>query len=258
MLKKINCLVAEVNLIQNDVLEKLVSTIENINIYATCKTGQEAASILKEKEMDIVFCDVKMPLLNDNELLENLDRPPVFILIKSQLELATERFGLNVIGFIEKPVKLQCLINATTKAVDCLEFRKTIFSGYNKMDLPALPKNNFQLEKKDYFFFKEDSDYKRIDNNNVLFLESMGNFSCIHTLEKGKHITLVNLKHIEEQLPFTQFMRVHRRYIINLDHIISLTSDGNVHLKKNIVIPLGSIYKAELMKIINNNLLLRQ
>ena len=139
-----------------------------------------------------------------------------------------------------------------------MNFRIKNFPTNKKTEQLLIPAPNSHQIKKDYFFFKEDSDYKRIDNAEVLFLESMGNFSCIHTISKGKHITLVNLKHIEEQLPLDQFMRVHRRYIINLAHIITLSSEGNVHLKREHIVPLGSIYKGELMKIINNNLLMRQ
>ena len=255
--KKINCLIADNDLITTEVIESLKLEIGNIGYCAVCNNGLEAVSILKENEIDIVFCDVKTPLYNCNDLLEKIYSQPVFIFVKSPFELTSEIFGLNVVGVIEKPVKLETLIKVTKKAIEAIEFRKAVFPINKKDDDITFSLNNFQSLKKDYFYFKEDSDIKRIDNKEVIFLESMGNFSYIHTLAERKHITLVNLKHIEDQLPIDQFIRVHRRYVINLAHIKSITSDGNINLCKDHIIPLGNMYKTELMKIINCSLLMR-
>ena len=84
----------------------------------------------------------------------------------------------------------------------------------------------------------------------------MGNFSKLHTLQK-KHLALISLKNMEQQLPAVNFMRVHKQYIINLQHIVSLSSEGEVHLTGGQSIPLGAMYKAALMEVINKKVLLR-
>jgi DNA-binding LytR/AlgR family response regulator len=84
----------------------------------------------------------------------------------------------------------------------------------------------------------------------------MGNFSKLHTLQ-NKHITLVSLKNIETQLPVAHFMRVHKQYIVNLQHIVSLSSDGKVYLTGGHSIPLGDVYKAALMDVVNKKMLIR-
>ena len=255
--KKINCLIAENDILGIDLVELLKLELNSIDNITVCDNGLEAINILTENEIDIVFCNAKTPLHNYNELLEKLDSHPLFIFVKSPLELTADLFGLNVVGVIEKPLKFDCLRKIILKAIECLEFRANIFPINKRIDNLVFPLNNFQTLKKEYFYYKEDSDIKRLENKEVLFLESMGNFSFIHTIRDRKHMTLVNLKHIEEQLPADQFIRVHRRYVINLSHINSITSDGNINLIRDHIIPLGNIYKAELMKIINKDLLMR-
>lgn len=254
---RIKCLVADNDIIDAKVIELLKLEISCIDYVTVCENGLEAINILSDNEIDIVFCDVKTPLYNCNDLLEKISSNPVFIFVKSPFELTSEIFGLNVVGVIEKSVNLETLVKVTKKAIEAIAFRKAVFPVNKSIEDLGFSLNNFQSLRKDYFYFKEDSDIKRLENKEVLFLESMGNFSYIHTIGERKHITLVNLKHIEDQLPLDQFMRVHRRYVINLSHIRSITSDGNINLKKDHIIPLGNIYKAELMKTINTNLLMR-
>jgi DNA-binding LytR/AlgR family response regulator len=84
----------------------------------------------------------------------------------------------------------------------------------------------------------------------------MGNFSKLHTLQK-KHMVLVSLKNIEPQLPAGDFMRIHKQYIINLHHMVSLSSEGEVQLSSGHNIPVGDMYKAALVDIINKKVLVR-
>ena len=255
--KKINCLVTNNDLLDTEILDLLKLEMGNVDICVICETENEGITTIKVNEFEIVFCDARTPLYNCKDLSEKLYGYPIFIFIKSPFELIPEIFGLNVLAVIEKPVTLDTLLQVTAKAIDNLEFRRTVFPINKRIDDLAFSLNNYQPIKKDYFYFKEDSDIKRIENKDVLYLESMGNFSYIHTLAEKKHMTLVNLKHIEDQLPLDQFIRVHRRYVINLAHIKSISSDGNINLYKDHIIPLGNIYKADLMKIINSNLLMR-
>jgi DNA-binding LytR/AlgR family response regulator len=85
----------------------------------------------------------------------------------------------------------------------------------------------------------------------------MGNFSRLQTRQQTKHMTLVSLKNIEEQLPPPHFMRVHKQYIINLQHITSIDSAGEVILAGGESIPVGAVYRNGLMKIIQEKSLLR-
>jgi two-component system, LytTR family, response regulator len=247
------CLIADDNLLDRDALEMYIGKIPNLHIAAICSNGLEAAAVLQQKEVDIVFTDIDMPGLSGIELIQSLKNPPAFIFISSHDEFAAESYSLDVIDYIVKPVSLVKIQKAANKAMEYLELRKHTASYVGPANTAEIKSRTIST---DHFFIKEDKDYTRIDIANLLFIESMGNFSKLQTLEK-KHLTLVSLKNMEVQLPVPDFMRIHKQYIINLQHIVSVSSSGDVQLNGGYSIPLGELYKAALMEFVNNKMMLR-
>ncbi|MCY7293786.1 MAG: LytTR family DNA-binding domain-containing protein [Ferruginibacter sp.] len=258
---KYKCLIAEDNLLDRDVLEMYISKIPSLKIEAVCNDGLEAAAALQKQKIDIVFSDIDMPNLTGMELLQSLKQAPVFVFISSYAEHAAESYSLDVIDFIVKPVTLARLMKAANKAIEYIELKKKIeptlpnsnLSGEQNVEKKALDTLHFN----DHFFIKENYDYIKIAHEDVLYIESMGNFSRLNTIKNKKHITLVSLKSIEAHLAPQNFMRVHKQYIINLKHIVSLSSNGEVILSGGHAVPLSINHKADLMEIINKKILVR-
>ena len=253
---KYKCLIVDDNIIDRDVVEMNLSKIETIVVEGRCSNGLEAAAIILEKKFDIVFSDIDMPDMNGMELLKSLTAPPVFIFISAYSEHAADSYNLDVIDFIVKPVKLARLVKAVNKAIEYIELKKNI----STTDANNIFKYDSLVEKlnvNDHFYIKENYNYIKIANKDVVYIESMGNFSRLHTVDDKKYVTLVGLKNIESQLPLKDFMRVNKQFIINLNHIISLSSDGDILLNTNAVIPLSTIYKSAFMEIINKKILIR-
>jgi two-component system, LytTR family, response regulator len=234
------CLITDDSPIDRDVVEMYVSKIENLQIEAVCSDGLEAAAVLQQKEIDIVFSDIDMPDLSGLELKQSLQNPPVFIFISSYAEYAAESYNLDVIDFITKPVSFARLVKATNKAIEYIELKKK--TTFEKIENVAEIKN-------ETIFVKDNDGFTQIKLSEIIYIESMGNFSKICTKLKT-HITLVSLKNIEEQLPNERFIRVHKQYIIHLPHIISITASAEITLINNHIIPLGNTYKLVLMEAI--------
>lgn len=255
------CLIADDNLLDRDVLEMYLSKIDSLKIEAICSDGLLAATALQQQEIDIVFSDIDMPNLTGMELLQSLKKAPVFVFISSYSEHAAESYSMDVIDFIVKPVSLARLMKATNKAIEYIELKKKT-TGSNEKNSSVFEqdesKNLFNpFKDKDHFYIKENYDYIKINHAEVAYIESMGNFSCLYTLQNKKYITLVSLKNIEAQLANQNFMRVHKQYIINLKHIISLSSNAEVLLAGGYSATVSSSYKVALMEIINKNILAR-
>jgi len=244
------CLIADDNILDRDAVEMYLGKIDSLIIEAVCSNGLEAATVLQQKEIDIVFSDIDMPDLSGLELIQSLQKAPVFIFISSYAEHAAESYSLDVIDFIVKPVTLARLIKATNKAIEYIELKKN--AGEHAQNNTAAPAGT-----NDHFFIKENNGYTRINTADLIFIESMGNFSRLQTLKQKKHIALISLKNIEEQLPAGQFMRIHKQFIVNLEHIIALNADGEVQLTEGQTIPIGAAYRAALLEIINKKLFLR-
>jgi DNA-binding LytR/AlgR family response regulator len=249
------CLIAEDNLLDRDAIKMHLAKIDHLAIEAICSNGLEAAAVLRQQQIDIVLSDIDMPGLSGMELIKSLEHPPVFIFISSYPEHAAESYSLDVIDFIVKPISLARLVKAANKAIEYIELKKNI-AGQNTGLPNTQQAASAPLDTSDHFFIKENSDYTRIDTAGLLYIESMGNFSKLHTLQK-KYVTLVSLKNVESQLPAAGFMRIHKQYIINLQHMLSLSSEGEVQLSSGHNIPVGDMYKAALLDLVNKKVLVR-
>jgi two-component system, LytTR family, response regulator len=254
MQKIYKCLIADDSPIDRDVVEMYISKIENLQIEAICENGLEAATVLQQKQIDIVFSDIDMPDLSGLELKQSLQNPAVFIFISSYAEHAAESYNLDVIDFIVKPVSLARLMKAANKAIEYIELKK---AETGRIETTVLSNEVLPPNTSDSFFIKESQAYIKLANADVIFIESMGSFSKFYTTQHKKHITLVSLKNIEEQLTSPNFIRVHKQYIINLQHIISLSSDGDMILTNDNKVAIGQAYKAALMEVITKKTLLR-
>ncbi len=232
------CLIVDDSMLDRDVVEMYANKMEHLQIVSVCTNGLEAAAVLQQQQIDVVFSDIDMPNLSGLELKQSLQNAPVFIFISSYAEYAAESYNLDVIDFITKPVSFARLLKATNKAIEYIELKKKAEN--------IVPENINTEIKNETIFIKDENGFTQIKLADIVCIESMGNFSKVYTTTKA-HITLVSLKNIEEQLPQLIFKRVHKQYIANLQHIVTITADAEIILTNQQTIPLGSTYKIGLM-----------
>jgi two-component system, LytTR family, response regulator len=188
-----------------------------------------------------------MPDVSGLELKHSLQNPPTFIFISSYPEYAVESYNLDVIDFISKPVSFARLLKATNKAIEYIELKK---KAAFHIDASAL------ADTHDSVYVRDDNGLSQLKIADIILIESMGNFSKIYTAHK-RHMTLVSLKNIEDQLPNSSFIRVHKQYIINLKHIESLATSGELTMTNQEMVPVGKIYKTTLANAIQGKILMR-
>jgi len=238
---KYKCIIVEDNILERDALAIKLKKIDSLSVQAALADGLEAVSYLKTKQVDIVFSDIDMPDLSGIELLKSLKHPPVFIFISAHPEHAAESFDLDVIDYIVKPVKIERLIKAVDKAIEYI-IAKTKVQAEPVAKPPQGSDVIRTIDAQEYFFIRENNTHLKINTGDVLYIESMGDFSKICTLGQKSHVVLISLKNLEKQLPANMYMRVHKQYIINLLHIKNI-SPSDIKLTNNISIPISSAYK---------------
>jgi two-component system LytT family response regulator len=255
---KYKCIIIEDNILERDALAMKLKKIESLDLKAVLTDGLEAVSVLKNEVIDIVFSDIDMPDLSGIELLKSLKHPPVFIFISAHTHHAAESFNLDVIDYIVKPAKLERLIKATDKAIEYIQAKTR--SGSNDTALSAKhsqanPETSFirTIDAQDYFFVKENNAHIKVNMGDVLYIESMGDFSRINVTGQKSHMVLISLKNLEKQLPEKIFMRVHKQYIVNLLHVKNITV-SDIKLSNNIIVPLSSAYK----QLLQDNLITKK
>ncbi len=239
------CLIVDDNEIERDAIEMYLRKINRFEIVGVCSSGIEADALISTESIDIVFSDIDMPELSGMSLLKSIKNPPIFIFITSFTEYAAESFNLDALDFIVKPATYERLLKASHKAIEYLDLKRA--ASQNVLAEPPLPVEN-------HFFLKETKGYTRLNYDDVIYIESMGDFSKIFTAS-NKHITLVNLKNLEKQLP-SIFLRVHKQYIINLNQIATI-STNEIHLNHEYMVPLSLANKQELMDKIADKTLSR-
>jgi two-component system LytT family response regulator len=244
-MKSYKCLIVDDNEIERDAIEMHLRKIARLEISALCTNGIEAAAILMNEQIDIVFSDIDMPELSGMELLKSVSIPPVFIFITSFTEYAAESFNLDALDFIVKPASFDRLLKASSKAITYLDLKESAVANSNPYPV---------AENDDYFYIKETKGFTRLNYNDVIYIESMGDFSRIYTPTE-MHVTLINLKNLERQLPIS-FQRVHKQYIINLNHIATI-ANTEIILSYNYSVPISLSNRQELMEKVTSKTLSR-
>lgn len=242
------CIIIEDNLIERDALALKLKKIAGLDLKASFADGLEALSYLKNNKVELIFSDIDMPDLSGIELLKSLQHPPAFIFISSHSEHAAESFNLDVIDFIVKPVKIERLIKAVDKAFAFLEQNQSHTSDIEIASKEA---------EMDFFFIKENNIHIKVNVDDVLYIESMGDFSKIIVKDNKSHMVLISLKNLEKQLSPLKFMRVHKQFMVNLSQIVSI-ANSDLKLSNQQLIPVSSSQKQILMdEFINKRTLSR-
>jgi DNA-binding LytR/AlgR family response regulator len=189
-----------------------------------------------------------MPDLTGIELVKTLRNPPVFVFISSFPEYAAEGYNLDIIDFAVKPISFDRFVKAVNKAIEYIELKKSA------ANTTASIQNN---HSEDHFFIKDNKGITRVNTQNVLYIESMGDFSKIYTQDQKTLVMLVGLKNAETQLQSKQFIRVHKQYLVNTEHISQVLAN-EIILSNKVSIPLSNAYKQLLNDTVIDKQLLKR
>lgn len=215
-------------------VKQLIDQVDFLELKAECENPVEAYNILKKEEIDLVFLDVEMPGMTGIELIKNLEKRPIVILITAKKDYAVEAFELNVADYIIKPVTLPRFMAAVERAKELFESRDQKFEVSGK--------------EKDYIFVRSNSLLTKVKIKDIIYVQALGDYVNIFTPDKRLtvHITL---KGMEEKLPQDKFYRLHRSYLTALHHIDNI-EEGTAYIGKH-PLPIGEQYKKELLRKIN-------
>lgn len=208
---KLSTYILDDNTIQLAYLNSIIEKNPDFNIVGKQKDGSLAVAEIERLKPEIVFFDIELGDFNGIELYKSLSYQPLLVLCTSHLEFAIEAFELDAVDYLVKPIKPEKLFKAMDKASKIYEYENSDASS-------AL-----QYEKND-LFIKEGGKFVKIALNDILYIESMGNFAEFHIQGQTKKVALVSLKLLEEQLPSTIFLRISRICIINVQHIESVNA----------------------------------
>lgn len=251
-------LIVDDNLIERDALSLHLSKIPDINIVAECVNASEVISFLEHHTVDIIISDIDMPDISGISLLKSMKNPPVCIFISSYPEYAAESYNLDVIDYIVKPASYNRVLKAIEKATEYIALKKNASTNIETTHLSMMTEEiGAQISTDHFFFIKENNGYTKLNLSDILYIESMGDFSKFHTISQKKYVVLVGLKHIEKQLSSKLFRRVHKQYMINVLHVNTINGT-EIILSDKTSIPFSNAFRQNLIETVIEKKLLRR
>lgn len=217
-------------------LENYAQKLPNLEIVGLCENAIEALNYLRNEKIDILFLDIQMPQLSGLELVQTLQRKPAIIFTTAYSEHAVEGFRLDAIDYLLKPFSFERFVQAVNKSVNYLSFQE------NKQ-IQII--DNQGLTQQNHIFVKADGKLIKVKFEEIIYIEGLKEYVSLYTA-KDRIITLQSLKNLEEILPDSNFLRVHKSYIIALDKIQSIVGN-QVEINKK-MIPIGLTYKESLLE----------
>ncbi len=219
------CLIADDEPPATRILEKYISMTRELQLAGVCQNAFEVLALLKTTEINLIFLDIHMPKLSGLSLMNSLSRPPLVIFTTAYKEYASNAYDMDAIDYLVKPVSFERFL----KAVDKL-------SRYDS--LPA--KNTFLPDQNGFLYFRSNRKMVKVFLSDILYIESVKDYIKIFRSSEPALMIRQSIALTEAMLPSTDFIRVHRSFIVSIKHITAFTST-DIEIG-NIEIPVGRLY----------------
>lgn len=226
-----------------------IGRIPSLELAAKFSNAIEAREWLLDNKIDLIFVDINMPGLTGVDFVRSLANPPMIIFTTAYSEYAVEGFKLDAIDYLLKPFGVDELQRSADKALSLFELRQL----RDNISAQQSEVSEETSSDKDYISVRADHKTSIIKVANIVYMESEGEYVRLHLNDGTKLVTLFRLKNMESALPADMFLRVHRSYIINVNHISGYTK-GRVFLDSDDYIPIGESYKEAFAELIKQRL----
>lgn len=221
----LNCVIIDDEPLAAQLLESYAERIPYLNLIGTFNSATKSIKTIKENEIDIIFLDIQMPDISGIEFAKVLPASTKIIFTTAFSEYALEGFKANAIDYLMKPISYDSFCTSVRKASE--------WFGNIREDV---------INKNSRFIFVK-SDYKlhKLPYDDILYIEGLKDYIKFHLFDGRTIMSLINMRKLEEALPISEFMRVHRSYIVNLSKIDLI--DRFRLVVNNEFIPVSESYK---------------
>ena len=233
----LRCVIIDDEYLAIRVLEGFCARIPGIEQVASFKDPRQAQSFLRDNRVDLVFLDIQMPHLSGVEMAAEMAKSgqPMVVFTTARHEFAIQAFELEALDYLIKPIAFE-------------RFEKTIRRAAEKMATtsPDSPESPELFENE--LLIRSDHRTIRLPYPEIIFIEGLNEYVKVHTAGK-KIITLAALKDLEASLPQERFVRIHRSYIVSIQHIRSWNASV-VEMAGGARLPVGRVYKEPFLRLL--------
>ncbi|QTE34597.1 LytTR family DNA-binding domain-containing protein [Mucilaginibacter gossypii] len=219
-----------------EVLKNYLARFSEMEVTATCNDGIEAFRLLQQKPIDLMFLDIQMPGIKGTDLLKSFKNPPKVIFTTAYSEYALDGFELNAVDYLLKPISFERFLRAVDKIYQLNEHKGKLLISHEE---PVSDTHTF-------IYLKVDRKTIKVNINDILWIESLRDYVKVVAVNNQVHITRQKISLLEEMLPESRFVRIHRSFIVALNKIDSFyaySMDVAGH-----ELPIGRNYKQDVQK----------
>lgn len=228
---KLNCLIVDDEQYARKLLAGYVEKLPGLTLAGMARNAMEALQILQESAIDLLFLDIQMPDLTGIEMIKGLHVKPVVIFTTAYKEYAIDGYQLDVVDYMLKPISFERFVQGVNKATELIRLRRLQSDSVAAEVKPVAGRQDFITLKADYKLYK-------VKPDDILYIEGLKEYVTFYTRQR-KFVVLESLLRLEQTLP-ANFIRVHKSYIINTDHVNAL--NGNQIELGTARIPIGKSY----------------
>ena len=200
-----------------DIVKTFLKKYSEIELIGECADGFTAVKTINETKPDLLFLDIQLPKLTGFEILELIEHTPIIIFTTAYDQFALKAFELNATDYLLKPFSADRFDVAVQKALEKLKTKQ--------IESPAIKKLVETIDEKteivDRVVVKTGSKIKVIPAEKIIYIEAQDDYVMIYA-EDSKHLKEKTMKYFETHLDTSQFIRIHRSYIVNVNHIAQL------------------------------------
>lgn len=223
----IRCLIVDDEPPARELIASYISRLNDMEVVEQCSNALDAFTCLQNQDIDLMFLDIQMPKMTGLELIKALQHPPKIILTTAFKEHASEGFDLDVLDYLVKPIHFERFMRSVCKYHQLAPRDGT----------EPIVENSYDQA---YLFIKVNKEQVKIFFKEIVVVEGLKDYIRITTRDSS-YVTYNRLSYMEEILPESRFVRIHKSYIIALSEVKSFKSDS-VKVGDHSY-PVGRIYK---------------
>ncbi|MBO7609801.1 MAG: response regulator transcription factor [Muribaculaceae bacterium] len=229
---KIKCSIVDDEPLAVELLASYVKKIPFMELVGKYSNATDALRGVTDNPVDLLFLDIQMPELNGMELSRMLPESTRIVFTTAFEQYALDGYRINALDYLLKPITYPTFLEACNKALKW-------FNLTRQSENASEP----QTEEVDSIFVKSEYKLLQIKLDDIRYVEGLKDYVKIYTEQSPRPIlSLMNMKAMEQMLPASRFMRVHRSFIVSKEKIREI--DRGRIVFGDVYIPIGDSYKA--------------
>lgn len=215
-MNKLKAIIIDDEPLARDLIKSYLSDHPNIELLVECGDGFQGLKAIQEHKPDMLFLDVQMPKITGFEMLELVEEPPIVIFTTAYNEYAIKAFEMNAVDYLLKPFARERFKLAIEKAVENHRLKQNQPIEKLQTDLQQV-----SGEKLQRIVVKNGAKIYVLPTHDLIYLEAQDDYVMLYGKE-GKYLKEQTMKYFEANLDSSQFIRIHRSYIVNVNNIVQL------------------------------------